>query len=66
MVSLVSLFNVENTNTDLRFASLSGITKDLVFGAGPPHTNCVLGNHRGGRGKGDKVRLAGFFHVKRH
>ena len=66
MVSLVSLFNVENTNTDLRFATLSGITKDLVFGAWPPTTNCVLGNHRGGQGKVDKVRLAGFFYVKRY
>ena len=29
VVSLVSLFDVEDTNTDLRFASHSGITKAL-------------------------------------
>ena len=29
MISLVSLFNVENTDTDLCFASHSGILKDL-------------------------------------
>ena len=31
VVCLVFLFNVENTNTDLRFVSQSGITKGLPF-----------------------------------
>ena len=52
MVSLVSLFNVKNTNTDLRFASLSGLTKDLVFGAGPPTLIACWGIIEEGEGKG--------------